>query len=118
MSYPPGPDTHPMLQLWQWIRTPFELLARCKAEFGDTFTIRLPMMPGGLVAIADPAAIKEVFGFGPDEAHAGEANIVLKPFLGSHSLLLLDGAPHIRHRKLMLPAFHGERMQAYGGAMI
>lgn len=107
-----------MLLLWQWIRTPFELLARCKAEFGDTFTIRLPMMPGGLVALADPAAIKEVFGFGPDEAHAGEANVVLKPFLGSHSLLLLDGAPHIRHRKLMLPAFHGERMQAYGRAMI
>jgi cytochrome P450 len=35
-----------------------------------------------------------------------------------HSLLLLDGAEHLRQRKMMLPAFHGERMHAYGRSMI
>jgi cytochrome P450 len=63
-------------------------------------------------------AVKEVFALGQDEAHAGKANIVLKPFLGEHSLLLLDGAEHLRQRKMMLPAFHGERMHAYGRAML
>lgn len=53
-----------------------------------------------------------------DLAHAGEANAVLHPFLGRHSLLLLDGPEHLRQRKMMLPAFHGERMQAYGRAMM
>ena len=33
---------------------------------------------------------------------------------GPRSVLLLDGADHMRDRKAMLPAFHGERMQAYG----
>ncbi len=28
-------------------------------------------------------------------------------------MLLLDGAEHLRHRRLMLPPFHGRRMQAY-----
>ena len=37
--------------------------------------------------------------------------------LGDHSVLLLDRAEHLRERKLILPAFHGERMQRYGELM-
>jgi cytochrome P450 len=33
-------------------------------------------------------------------------------------VLLLDGAEHMRHRRLMLPPFHGERMNAYTAIMI
>ncbi len=33
--------------------------------------------------------------------------------MGARSVLLLDGAEHLSRRKLMLPAFHGERMRAY-----
>ena len=40
-------------------------------------------------------------------------NIVLRPLLGARSLLLQEGAEHMRRRKLMLPPFHGERMRAY-----
>jgi len=38
--------------------------------------------------------------------------------VGQHSLLLLDGAEHLRQRKMILPAFHGERMHAYGRTML
>jgi cytochrome P450 len=37
--------------------------------------------------------------------------------LGSRSVLLLDDAPHMRARKLLLPPFHGERMKAYAAVM-
>jgi cytochrome P450 len=51
---------------------------------------------------------------GPHERlNAGEANRLLAPILGSRSVLVLDGAEHLRHRKLMLPPFHGRRMQLY-----
>src|SRR5678816_1665168 len=114
MSLPPGPDVHPVILMWRWIRTPFELMKECHERFGEIFTLALPFTDKvGLVAIADTNAIKDIFGFGPDEAHAGEANIVLKPFLGQHSLLLLDGSAHLRHRKMILPAFHGERTVSY-----
>jgi cytochrome P450 len=93
-------------------------MARCQARFGDAFTMRLPGMPSGVVVVADPLAVKEVFGMGPEEGHAGKANFLLKPLLGEHSLLLLDGAEHIRQRKMILPAFHGERMHAYGRTML
>jgi cytochrome P450 len=107
-----------MVQVVRWIRDPFQVMEESKARFGDTFTLRMPPFPrSGLVVVADPEVVKEVFALGPDDGHAGKANFVLKPFLGEHSVLLLDGAEHLRQRKMMLPAFHGERMTAYGEAM-
>src|SRR5581483_9187066 len=52
-----------------------------------------------------------------DELHAGEFNHILGPVVGKSSVLLLDGEEHMRERKLLLPAFHGERMRLYAAAM-
>lgn len=118
MPLPPGPETLPAIQVLRWMRVPFRVLDECQARFGDAFTMRLPGLPKGVAVMSDPRAVKDVFGLGPDEGHAGKANFVLKPLLGEHSLLLLDGAEHLRQRKMILPAFHGERMHAYGRTMI
>ncbi|HTQ46088.1 MAG TPA: cytochrome P450 [Polyangiaceae bacterium] len=118
MPLPPGPELLPALQVLRWMRVPFRVLDECQARFGDAFTMRLPGLSNGVVVMSDPLAVKDVFGLGPDEGHAGKANFVLKPLLGEHSLLLLDGAEHLRQRKMILPAFHGERMHAYGRTMI
>jgi cytochrome P450 family 135 len=37
----------------------------------------------------------------------------LLPIMGPRSVLLLEGADHLARRRVMLPPFHGERMQAY-----
>jgi cytochrome P450 len=42
---------------------------------------------------------------------------VLEPVVGTNSVILLDGGAHMEQRKLMLPAFHGERMAALSGVM-
>jgi cytochrome P450 len=93
---PPGPDSHPVLNVARWIRDPFRFLDLARAQYGDTFTLRIGVLTA--VVLSDPEAVKQVFALGPDEAHAGEANFILKGFLGPGSLLLLDGAPHQRHR--------------------
>jgi cytochrome P450 len=94
------------------------MLRDLQEKFGETFTMRFPLQLGEIVITSNTDAIKEMFGMSADAAHAGEANVVLKPFLGQHSLLLLDGSEHMRQRKMILPAFHGERMHAYGKTMI
>jgi cytochrome P450 len=115
-SLPPGPESHPALNMARWLRNPFRFLDLARARYGDTFTMRIGVLTA--VIVSEPEAVKQVFALGPDEGHAGEANFILKAFLGPGSLLLLDGAPHARHRKMMQPAFHGERMNAYGRTMI
>jgi cytochrome P450 len=118
MSLPPDTGRFAQLQVLRWIRNPYKMLDECHARFGDSFTLRVPGLPNPIVIVANPDAVKDVFALGPDVGHAGKANRFLKPFLGEHSLLLLDGAEHLRQRKMMLPAFHGERMHAYGRTML
>jgi cytochrome P450 len=118
MALPPGPREPAAFQLLWWIRDPFGLLETCQKRYGDAFVIRLPALSSPFMVLSDPVAVKEVFAMGADLGHAGKANSVLRPFLGDHSVILLDGAEHMRQRKMMMPAFHGERMQAYGQAML
>jgi cytochrome P450 len=102
--------------MWEWIARPIQFIERASKRYGDVFTVRFPV--GTVVFIADPAVIKQVFTGDPDTFHAGEANATpLEPLMGRNSVLLLDGKEHMRHRKLMLPSFHGERMQRYGEVM-
>ena len=42
---------------------------------------------------------------------------MLEPIIGRNSVILLDEAAHLEQRKLLLPAFHGERMQRLTGLM-
>ena len=42
---------------------------------------------------------------------------MLEPVVGSNSVILLDEGAHMEQRKLMLPAFHGERMERLTGLM-
>jgi cytochrome P450 len=102
--------------MWHWWRRPLPTLEECRDRYGDMFTIRLPH-EGTWVFVSDPEAVKQVFTGDPNLLHAGAANIVLLPVLGEHSVLLLDEPEHMAQRKLMLPPFHGKRMQAYGKVM-
>jgi cytochrome P450 len=113
---PPGPDWSLPRSLRRWWRRPLETLDYCHQRYGDIFSYRLPY-EGTWVFVSDPAAIKQVFTGDPRLLHAGEANIALLPVLGEHSVLLLDEPAHMAERKLMLPPFHGKRMQAYRDVM-
>jgi cytochrome P450 family 135 len=115
-SLPPGPSETVLRQSLAWGFRPRPFLDRCRREFGDMFTVRLGQV-GPVVMLADPDMIKQVFTGDPAVFHAGEANVILRPSLGRHSVLLLDDAQHMRQRKLLLPPFHGERMTRYGELM-
>ena len=42
---------------------------------------------------------------------------MLEPIVGRNSVILLDEAAHLEQRRLLLPAFHGERMQRLSAVM-
>jgi len=114
---PRGPTESSLLLTWRWLRQPQELLDHCAHRFGEAFTIRLSGLPP-LVMFSNPEPVKEIFADAGEDMHAGEAAQSLRVFVGERSLLVLDGKEHMRQRKLLLPPLHGERMEAYGAAMV
>ncbi len=106
---PPGPSYPSLIQGVGFWKRPRAFLESCRARYGKRFTIRLPASPPFAV-LSDPGEIKQVFTAPPDVLHPGQGARVLEPVVGSNSVLLLDGDAHMEQRKLMLPAFHGEKM--------
>jgi cytochrome P450 len=116
--FPPGPRGPAIGQALRYARDPLGFLAEHQRRFGDIFTIRFPYF-GRIVYVASPDLVKALFTGSPATFHAGEANAtVLEPALGPNSVLTLDDAPHIRQRKLLLPPFHGERIERYGELIV
>jgi hypothetical protein len=97
-----------------WTR-PAASLERLR-PYGKRITVRLPFQPP-FVMLWDPADIKEVFTAPPDVLHPGEGARILEPLIGRNSVILLDEDEHLEQRRLLLPAFHGERMQRLTGLM-
>ena len=115
---PPGSKAPALVQALRYLRNPLGFLAANQRRYGDLFTVRFPSF-GRIVYVARPDLVKEVFTGSPSVFHAGEANAtVLEPALGPNSVLTLDDAPHMRQRKLLLPPFHGERVERYGELIV
>jgi len=114
---PDGPGYPRVVQAWLWLKKPTWFLDRCSRAYGDLFTLRLPFGMN-MVHITRPELVKAVFGGDNNVLRAGEANAtILEPLVGPHSVLVLDGPEHLRQRKLILPAFHGDRMRAWETAV-
>jgi cytochrome P450 len=85
-------------------------------RFGKRATIGLPFQPP-IVVLSDPADIRDLLTADPRAVHPGEGSRVLEPMLGRNSVILLDEDQHLQQRRLLLPAFHGERMQGLSALM-
>src|SRR4051794_7533159 len=111
-TLPPGPAALPVVQVARWIARPTDFMDRTRREYGDVFTVRFAGV-GRFIFVSDPAMIKQIFTAPPDQLRAGEANWPLIPVLGERGTLLLDGREHLQRRRLILPPFHGERLERY-----
>ncbi|MBZ4415050.1 cytochrome P450 [Myxococcus sp. RHSTA-1-4] len=110
---PPRVELPAVQQSLQWRARPYELLRSCRERLGDAFTLDLGSH-GTYVMFSHPDALRDIFTADPSVLHAGEGNVVLKPLLGAHSLLLLEEKPHQRERRMLGPAFHSRRIEQYG----
>jgi hypothetical protein len=107
---PPGPRWPSVVQTVGWWSRPLAFHESCRARYGKRYTVRLFGTPP-FVIHSDPEHIREIFTAPPDVLHPGEGAGILAPIVGTQSVILLDEAAHLGQRRLMLPAFHGEKMQ-------
>jgi cytochrome P450 len=84
----------------------------CGRRYGGTFALRA--FPWGTaVVVSRPEDIKTVFSGDPEVWRAGDGYDVLRPLLGGHSVIVLDGEDHMRVRRKLLPSFHGEAVRSH-----
>lgn len=113
---PPGPSYPSLMHAIGFWTRPLAWLERNRARYGKRFTTRFPLSPY-FVIISEPDELKQVFTAPPDVLHPGQGARILEPIVGRNSVLLLDEDAHMSQRKLMLPAFHGQKMAVLGELM-
>jgi len=101
------------LRILRLILQPTHYMEDNVRRYGPTFKIGGDSSPP-LVYVGDPDLVREIFLLDADQANTGQNNGVLRAMVGDHSILLLDGEPHQRQRKLLMPPFHGDRLRTYG----
>lgn len=99
------------MQTIGWWARPTAFIEQCRRRYGTPFTIHF-VAERPFILIADPEQLKQLFTAPPDVLYPGEGARILEPLVGPNSILLLDEDAHMRQKRLVLPAFGGERMEA------
>jgi cytochrome P450 len=110
VPFPPGPTTFSLARTRRFERDPLPLLLDLYERHGPVFTVRV--LHGNSVFALGPEAnhhilVANAANYLWREGHMGD----LMPLLGD-GLLTIDGDFHRRSRRIMLPAFHRERIEA------
>jgi unspecific monooxygenase len=104
------------LQQISWIANPVSYLENAVKGYPDIFTGRVVGFGGfssSLVFVQHPKALQQIFT-NDKKQFSAPTNGVLKPFLGEHSVGTVEGKRHDQQRRLLMPPFHGARLQVYG----
>ena len=112
MKLSKGPQSSALVQLINWIFRPLDFLEECAQKYGDIFKLNLMGLPPFTI-VSNPQGIEEILSVDAKKFDVGRTNDLAAGLLGDNSLVLLDGAPHRRQRKLMMPPFHGEKVKSY-----
>ena len=81
-----------------------------RAQYGPDFTLKLPLF-GKCLVISEPDEVRQIFKADPTDLGNMEPN--LGRVMGSGSLFARSGESHRSQRKLLTPAFHGNRLAEY-----
>lgn len=112
---PPGPKGHPLLgHVAEFRNDPMGLFTRCAREYGDFVPLRFG--PQRLIFLNHPDYLEYVFITNNRNFVKSVMFRAFRPF-GGNGIFLSEGDFWLRQRRLMQPAFHRNRIAAYGDTM-
>ncbi|MBD2494914.1 cytochrome P450 [Nostoc sp. FACHB-280] len=112
MKLPPGPKTPAWLLALQFEADFFGYMDTIAQRYGDIVTVMFDSTP--TIYVSNPSGIKEIFTHTKEVVAKGELNQNFALLTGEQGVLQIDGLRHKNRRKLLMSAFHGERMQTCG----
>src|SRR3954471_16729924 len=86
---------------------------RARRELGETFRFHGYAGDRPEAVVSHPDHVRSLFTADPEDAPSVAATSPLRPVVGPNSVLTALGPRHMRQRKLLLPAFHGEAVARY-----
>ncbi|MEA5581043.1 cytochrome P450 [Nodularia harveyana UHCC-0300] len=113
------------LQFIQWIIDPVSYLQNCQKYSPDIFEADINGIGANqrLIFVNNPKLIQYILTHDGDTPTLGDRKElispgdgigVLQPLIGDRAVVMLEGEKHKLRRRLLMPPFHGERLQVYG----
>ena len=103
-----------LLTTYRYMRDPYGTCDRWLKKYGKTFVVRA--MNGDVVVTCRSENIRQIFAATHDSVGVFALE-TLRPLLGGQSVFLAEGQQHRLERALLLPGFHGERIQQAVGTI-
>jgi len=110
---PPALSPHRFVQTAWFGTRPIAFNLKAAERYGDVWQISLMSRKEPFVVTRHPEHVKSLLTAKPEDAPSLTGESPLRPILGPNSVLTSVGERHMRQRKLLLPAFHGESVQQY-----
>jgi cytochrome P450 len=110
-----GPPLIPLpraLQVLRFNQRQIEFVFGWRRRLGEVFRMS-GVVAGGPVITSHPDHVRSLFTAKPELAPSLTGESPLRPIVGPNSTLTAVGERHMRQRKLLLPAFHGEAIARY-----
>lgn len=100
------------LQVLRFGQRQAEFVLKGRRDFGEVFRFN-GIVPGQPVISGHPDHAKSVFAAKVDLVPTLTSESPLRPIVGPSSILTTQGETHMRQRRMILPAFHGDALVNY-----
>ncbi|MDV2997265.1 MAG: putative cytochrome P450 135A1 [Chroococcidiopsis sp. SAG 2025] len=111
--FPDGSPAPQWLQKIQYAQNSIAYMDTAAQRYGDIFNAPVIGDRDVVLFISNPQALGRIFA-NDTRQFITPPNQHMQPLVGDYSIFTLSGSRHRRERKLLMPPFHGERMQTYG----
>ncbi len=114
LDRPPMVATRPIVQALRMNVRQSSFVRAQHRRYGDVFRIDFQndLVPE-VTVVNHPDHVKSLFTADPALAPSRTGSSPLRPIVGESSVLTATGPRHMRQRKLLLPAFHGQAIAHY-----
>jgi cytochrome P450 len=101
-----------LVQSLRFNQRQIEFVFRARRELGEVFSMH-GATEDAVTMTTHPDHVRSLFTAKPELAPSLTGESPLRPIVGTQSVLTAVGPRHMRQRKLLLPPFHGEAIDAY-----
>jgi cytochrome P450 len=112
LPYPPNIQLPRLAQSLRFNQRQIEFVFGARRRLGEVFRMH-GATEDAVIVTSHPDHVRSLFTANPELAPSLTGESPLRPIVGTQSVLTAVGTRHMRQRKLLLPPFHGEAIEAY-----